>query len=180
MATAELAYIQNIMGIGDGGSTLYNVKEHTSNERAVEVAGLDLAKRRLHVYGVNEHGQRVIIQTFSRTRLDHSHAFTIAGSPKRGNPILGKAVNPGQTDFATAADGMPYTTVSYANGLGHHVLAASGLATRSITRVSKLVIYRANPSTRHRIPGAGEMETNESIAWLKHAMAAPGFEHYAH
>lgn len=52
---------------------------------------------------------------------DHSHVFTIAGYPKRGNPILGKVVNPGKNapDYAKASDGMPYTTVSYANGLGY-------------------------------------------------------------
>lgn len=52
---------------------------------------------------------------------DHSHVFTIAGYPKRGNPILGKVVNPGKSapDYALAMDGNPYTTVSYANGLGY-------------------------------------------------------------
>ncbi len=46
---------------------------------------------------------------------DHSHTMTIAGYQKRNNPILGLA------SFATGetmkgADGMPYTTLSYANG----------------------------------------------------------------
>jgi alkaline phosphatase len=52
---------------------------------------------------------------------DHSHTMTIAGYPKRGNPILGKVVNPGKEapDYALALDGNPYTTVSYANGLGY-------------------------------------------------------------
>jgi len=49
---------------------------------------------------------------------DHSHVFTIAGYPRRGNPILGKMVAVGETEPALAADGMPYTTVSYANGRG--------------------------------------------------------------
>ena len=49
---------------------------------------------------------------------DHSHVFTMAGYPKRGNPILGKVVNVGETQPALAADGMPYTTLGYANGLG--------------------------------------------------------------
>lgn len=57
---------------------------------------------------------------------DHSHTFTIAGYPKRGNPILGKVVNPGQTAPAKAKDGMPYTTLSYANGPGYHVLPVGG------------------------------------------------------
>jgi alkaline phosphatase len=49
---------------------------------------------------------------------DHGHVFTIAGYPKRGNPILGKVINVGATEPATAADGMPYTTLGYTNGLG--------------------------------------------------------------
>ncbi|WOX04115.1 alkaline phosphatase [Microbulbifer pacificus] len=54
---------------------------------------------------------------------DHSHTFTIAGYPTRGNPILGKVVSndergePMKTP-QLAADGKPYTTVGYANGPG--------------------------------------------------------------
>ncbi len=54
---------------------------------------------------------------------DHSHVFTIAGYPTRGNPILGKVVtNDGsgepESTPALAADSMPYTTLGYTNGLG--------------------------------------------------------------
>jgi alkaline phosphatase len=53
---------------------------------------------------------------------DHSHVFTIAGYPKRGNPILGKVVAPGETEPTMAGDGLPYTTLGYMNGRGHHHL----------------------------------------------------------
>ncbi len=46
---------------------------------------------------------------------DHSHTMTIAGYPSRGNPILGK-VDTGLGADLKAADGKPYTTLSYANG----------------------------------------------------------------
>ncbi len=49
---------------------------------------------------------------------DHGHVFTIAGYPKRGNPILGKVVTVGAEDAATDADGLPYTTLGYTNGRG--------------------------------------------------------------
>ncbi len=49
---------------------------------------------------------------------DHSHVFTIAGYPKRGNPILGKVVSVGSDTPATAADGLAYTTLGYTNGRG--------------------------------------------------------------
>lgn len=48
---------------------------------------------------------------------DHSHTMTINGYPKRGNPILGLAIDvDGETMLA--GDGKPYTTLSYANGPG--------------------------------------------------------------
>jgi alkaline phosphatase len=48
---------------------------------------------------------------------DHSHTMTIAGYPKRDNPILGVAVDvDGKTILA--ADGKPYTTLGFANGPG--------------------------------------------------------------
>lgn len=49
---------------------------------------------------------------------DHSHVFTIAGYPKRGNPILGKVVSIGSDEPALASDDLPYTTVGYTNGRG--------------------------------------------------------------
>ncbi|MEO8157681.1 MAG: alkaline phosphatase [Betaproteobacteria bacterium] len=52
---------------------------------------------------------------------DHSHTFTIAGYPKRGNPILGKVVEPGHPtkEYAHDALGLPYTTLGYVNGPGY-------------------------------------------------------------
>jgi len=47
---------------------------------------------------------------------DHSHTFTIAGYPSRGNPILGKSAIDGNP--STDALGLTYTTLSYANGPG--------------------------------------------------------------
>ncbi|MEQ8515446.1 MAG: alkaline phosphatase, partial [Chromatocurvus sp.] len=60
-----------------------------------------------------DHEDTLIIVT-----ADHSHVFTMAGYPRRGNPILGKVVLPGETEPALAEDGQPYTTLGYANGRG--------------------------------------------------------------
>jgi alkaline phosphatase len=49
---------------------------------------------------------------------DHSHVFTFAGFPKRGNPILGKVVSVGDTEVELAEDDLPYTSVGYINGHG--------------------------------------------------------------
>ncbi|XP_002732717.1 alkaline phosphatase-like [Saccoglossus kowalevskii] len=43
---------------------------------------------------------------------DHSHTNTIGGYPTRGNPILGR------NNKELARDGLPYTTLLYANGPG--------------------------------------------------------------
>lgn len=54
---------------------------------------------------------------------DHSHVFTMAGYPTRGNPILGLVRgndNHGEPapDPTLALDGHPYTTLGYHNGPG--------------------------------------------------------------
>ena len=56
-------------------------------------------------------GDTLIIVT-----ADHSHTFTIVGYPSRGNPILGKAAINGRS--LRDRTGLPYTTLSYANGPG--------------------------------------------------------------
>lgn len=55
---------------------------------------------------------------------DHAHTMTFAGYPVRGNPILGKVrgssgEGSNSSGYATDATGLPYTTLSYANGPGH-------------------------------------------------------------
>lgn len=57
-------------------------------------------------------------ETLIIVTADHSHVFTIAGYPKRGNPILGKVVAVGKHEPQLASDGMPYTTLGYTNGRG--------------------------------------------------------------
>jgi alkaline phosphatase len=57
-------------------------------------------------------------ETLILVTADHGHVFTIAGYPKRGNPILGKVVNVNADTPALDANSMPYTTLGYTNGLG--------------------------------------------------------------
>lgn len=61
-------------------------------------------------------------ETLIIVTADHGHVFTIAGYPKRGNPILGKVVAIGETEPTLASDDMPYTTLGYTNGKGFHDL----------------------------------------------------------
>ena len=60
---------------------------------------------------------------------DHSNVLTIAGYPTRGNPILGKMrenddVGEPTKHIAVDANGLPFTTLGYANGPGS--VAGSG------------------------------------------------------
>lgn len=57
-------------------------------------------------------------ETLILVTADHSHTLTLSGYPKRGNPILGKVIEPEQSDFAKDQSGLPYTTLNYANGPG--------------------------------------------------------------
>ncbi len=56
--------------------------------------------------------------TLIMVTADHSNVMTFAGYPRRGNPILGKVVAKGGVSPALAGDGLPYTTLGYANGPG--------------------------------------------------------------
>lgn len=63
-------------------------------------------------------------ETLVLVTADHSHVFTIAGYPVRGNDILGKVITNdkrGEPEKSYALDdnGLPYTTLSYANGPGY-------------------------------------------------------------
>ncbi|XP_071959486.1 alkaline phosphatase, tissue-nonspecific isozyme-like [Antedon mediterranea] len=53
-----------------------------------------------------------INDTLMIVTADHSHTMTFGGYPSRGNPILGI------DDTSVGLDGVPYTTLSYANGPG--------------------------------------------------------------
>lgn len=55
-------------------------------------------------------------ETLIIVTADHSHTFTLGGQPKRGNHILNLVHNVND-ELAIAADGMPYTSVHYANSI---------------------------------------------------------------
>lgn len=72
-------------------------------------------------------------ETLIIVTADHSHVFTMAGYPKRGNPILGKVVSVGKTEPSLASDGMPYTTLGYTNGKGFRDLGTETNADEGYT-----------------------------------------------
>ncbi|WP_444995457.1 alkaline phosphatase [Aliikangiella sp. IMCC44359] len=78
---------------------------------------IEFSKAVKKAYEMTDPDNTLIIVT-----ADHSHVLTIAGYPKRGNPILGKVVQVGDTEPALASDDMPYTTLGYTNGRGYRDL----------------------------------------------------------
>ena len=90
---------------------------HAGNASAALTDAVEFAKAVQAAVDSTNPEETLIIVT-----ADHSHVFTIAGYPKRGNPILGKVVGIGKDTPALAADGLPYTTLGYTNGLGYRNL----------------------------------------------------------
>ncbi|RTR37504.1 alkaline phosphatase [Shewanella canadensis] len=69
--------------------------------------------------------------TLLMVTADHSHVFTIAGYPTRGNPILGLVKGNDSAGLpivtnSTDSNGLPYTSVGYTNGRGFANLNTGG------------------------------------------------------
>ena len=103
---------------------------------------------------------------------DHSHVFTIAGYPKRGNPILGKVVDVGTDEPALDDDGLPYTTLGYANGLGFRDLgdetnADMAYYSKSVSGRQDLTAIDTETQGFHQevlVPLEGETHGGEDVA----------------
>ncbi|MBV7258782.1 alkaline phosphatase [Erythrobacter crassostreae] len=95
-------------------------------------------------------------ETLIMVTADHSHVFTIAGYPRRGNDILGLVVPPegGGDEVAKAADGKPYTTLGYANGPG----AIANQAERPVPETG------INAKQQSAIPTRSETHAGEDVA----------------
>lgn len=93
---------------------------------------------------------------------DHSHVFTMAGYPTRGNPILGLVYGnddhgEAEGDPVLARDGKPYTTLGYANGPGALVEGVRPTLTDEEV---------ADPFYRQQatVPTGGETHAGEDVA----------------
>lgn len=95
---------------------------HATNPKRALLDTIEFAKAVKTAYEMTDPENTLIIVT-----ADHSHVFTMAGYPTRGNPILGKVIgndSSGQSQGveALAGDGLPYTTLGYNNGRGFYEL----------------------------------------------------------
>ena len=115
----------------------------------------------------NEAVKVVLANTDSKDTLvivtaDHSHTMTIAGYPKRDNPILGAVVGV-DGKKTLAADGKPYTTLNFANGPGGLFPAIEKGQTAADAKA---------PVTR---PDISDVDT-ESVAYMQQAGIPLGSE----
>jgi len=101
---------------------------HINNPKRALLDTIELAAAVKIAFEMTDPEETLIIVT-----ADHSHVFTMAGYPARGNPILGKVIGVDKsgtplTSPSLAADGLPYTTLGYINGRGYSFLPGAGSA----------------------------------------------------
>jgi len=104
---------------------------HAGNAKRALIEAIEFARAVRYAMDHTDPKDTLIIVT-----ADHSHTFTIAGYPSRGNDILGLVREVPATDGAPLApskdaNGLPFTTLGYANGPGHR----GGAGRPDLTRV---------------------------------------------
>lgn len=153
---------------------------HAGNAKRALLDTIELSNAVKKALEMTDPNETLIIVT-----ADHSHVFTIAGYPHRGNDILGLAREVPNADGdaptnALAGDGMPYTTLGYHNGPGAVSGARadlSGVDTTALgymqqavvpmgseTHAGEDVAIYANGPKAHLVRGS--MEQN----WIYHVM----------
>lgn len=112
-------------------------------------------------------------ETLIIVTADHSHTLTISGEPRRGNPILGKALGNGENgkpndEPLLALDERPYTTLNYINGPGaiavHNATTdENGKQDRSRRDLSKIDTTKPEYLQQALIPLKSESHAGEDV-----------------
>jgi len=92
---------------------------------------IDMARRM-----TNENDTLIIVTS------DHAHVMSYNGYPARGNPITGLSGR-------TGSDGLPYTTLSYGNGIGYYNTYENGVR-KNVASLDWTNPYTAYMSTAPR------------------------------
>jgi len=140
---------------------------HEGNAQRALLDAIALSNAVQRAYEMTDPNETLIIVT-----ADHSHVFTIAGYPTRGNPILGKVVNndsAGNSEgiAALAKDGLPYTTLGYANGRGFIGLEVNSKHKPNIASRADLTHINTEDKSFHQealIPLGAETHGAEDVA----------------
>ena len=143
---------------------------HATNPYRALHDTIELAKAVKTAYDMVDVEDTLIIVT-----ADHSHVFTIAGYPKRGNPILGKVVGidssgEPRSEPSLGADELPYTTLGYTNGRVNYELperdTTDTLPTRIASRSDLSQVDTTHEDFRPEtlIPMGSETHAGEDVA----------------
>jgi alkaline phosphatase len=136
---------------------------HAGNAQRALLDTIELSKAVKKAYEMTDPNETMIVVT-----ADHSHVFTIAGYPHRGNNILGlvKSV-PSVDGNPTANDkdslGLPYTTLGYQNGPGYRFTApaTNGSTRPDLTAVNTAAVGYLQEAA---IPMGSETHAGEDVA----------------
>ncbi len=134
---------------------------HAGNARRALLDTIEFAKAVKKAYEMTDPDDTLILVT-----ADHSHVFTIAGYPHRGNPILGLVsevpnVDGDPTELATDSLGLPYTTLTYANGPGWRDAIATGQKRPDLTAVDTTALGFLQEAA---VPLGSETHAGEEVA----------------
>ena len=166
---------------------------HAGNAKRALLDTIEMAKAVKQAFEMTDPRDTLIIVT-----ADHSHTFTIAGYPHRGNNILGLVAAVPEADGNVPSPtkdklGLPFTTLGYANGPGWRDAMGTGVKRPDLsgtdtaalnflqeatvpldseTHAGEDVAVYANGPMAHLVHGS--MEQN----WIYHVMkAAFNFKH---
>jgi alkaline phosphatase len=113
---------------------------------------------------------------------DHSHVFTMAGYPQRGNDIMGVVMVDGMPSLDLL--GLPYSTLGYANGPGYTGKAYSNAAKTTVSQAAGIKAFPHIPSaydngaTRPNLLASG-VDATDSINFMQEATVPLGSETHA-
>ena len=134
---------------------------HAGNAKRALLDTIEMAKAVKKAYEMTDPEDTLIIVT-----ADHSHVFTIAGYPHRGNDILGLVSSVPEVDGDPATQdkdklGLPYTTLGYANGPGWRDAVASGMKRPDLTGTDTAALSFLQEAA---IPLGSETHAGEDVA----------------
>ena len=134
---------------------------HAGNAKRALLDAIEFSKAIKRAYEMTDPKDTLIIVT-----ADHSHVFTIAGYPHRGNDILGLVKEVPALDGQPTAPsrdnlGLPYTTLGYQNGPGWRDAIATGQKRPDLTSVNTAATSFLQEAA---IPMGSETHAGEDVA----------------
>jgi alkaline phosphatase len=133
---------------------------HAGNAKRALLDTIEMARAVKKAYEMTDPEDTLIIVT-----ADHSHTFTIAGYPHRGNNILGLVAGVPEIDGDPVTPdkdrlGLPYTTLGYANGPGWRDAIATGQKRPDLTGVDTTALNFLQEAT---VPLSSETHAGEDV-----------------